>query len=147
MRPFIIFIAKCFWKFFKFLPTRYANWFFKAKKQQQLCNTELKTDLSKMWVFLVVRPVQKSNNLKKKKQNKKMFTHQKEKKNYSSSSHNIFCVMPGSQQNFFSAPIQSLLNSDSNPQLFGQFVILCVNSLLQPCTYIIVYLMKKWKKK
>jgi len=70
-----------------------------------------------------------------------MFT--QKRKNYSSSSHSIFCDMPGSQLKFFRPQYSLFLNSDSNPQLFGQFVILCVNSLLQRCTYIIVYLMKK----
>ena len=75
-----------------------------------------------------------------------MFTQKRKKKLLVQLAYH-FLWYAGFPTKLFSAPIQSLLNSDSNLQLFGQFVILCVNSLLQPCTYIIVYLMKKWKKK
>merc|ERR1712179_697701 len=57
----------------------------------------------------------------------------------------VLCRVPN--KTFFRPQYSLSLTQIRTLKLFGQFVILCVNSLLQPCTYIIVYLMKKLKKK
>merc|ERR1712083_848647 len=57
----------------------------------------------------------------------------------------VICRVPN--KNFFRPQYSLSLTQIRTLKLFGQFVILCVNSLLQPCTYINCVFNEKMKKK